>query len=143
DLRVLIVISQRVGVWDETQTQTETGQRRGSPPPRAKFRFVSRGNPRRCRQAEEAGQAQERLALRGSVRRSVGFVIRFFLCTGRALLDPISPSHKHSCHPERREGSASRVHARYYWLLSTGGYLTRRRFGAILGRIELLPVPTG
>jgi hypothetical protein len=34
-------------------------------------------------------------------------------------------------------------HARYYWLLLAEGHLTRRRFGAILGRIALLPVPTG
>jgi hypothetical protein len=34
-------------------------------------------------------------------------------------------------------------HARYYWLLLAEGHLTRRRFGAMLGRIGLLPVPTG
>ena len=34
-------------------------------------------------------------------------------------------------------------HARYYWLLLAEGHLTRRRFGAMLGRIALLPVPTG
>jgi hypothetical protein len=33
-------------------------------------------------------------------------------------------------------------HARYYWLLLAEGHLTRRRFGAMLGRIALLPVPT-
>jgi hypothetical protein len=32
-------------------------------------------------------------------------------------------------------------HARYYWLLLAEGHLTRRRFGAMLGRIALLPVP--
>ena len=34
-------------------------------------------------------------------------------------------------------------HARYYWLLLAEGHLTRRRFGAMLGRITLLPIPTG
>jgi hypothetical protein len=34
-------------------------------------------------------------------------------------------------------------HARYYWLLLAEGHLTRRRFVAMLGRIALLPIPTG
>ena len=34
-------------------------------------------------------------------------------------------------------------HARYYWLLLAEGHLTRRRFGAMLGRIVVLPMPTG
>jgi hypothetical protein len=34
-------------------------------------------------------------------------------------------------------------HARHYWLLLAEGHLNRRRFGAMLGRIALLPVPTG
>ena len=34
-------------------------------------------------------------------------------------------------------------HARYYWLLLAEGDLNRRRFGAMLDRISLLPVPTG
>jgi hypothetical protein len=34
-------------------------------------------------------------------------------------------------------------HARYYWLLLAEGHLTRRLFGAMLGWIALLPVPTG
>jgi hypothetical protein len=34
-------------------------------------------------------------------------------------------------------------HARYYWLLLAEGHLTRRRFGAMLGRIALLRIPTG
>jgi Transposase DDE domain group 1 len=34
-------------------------------------------------------------------------------------------------------------HSRYYWLLLAEGHLTRRRFGAMLGRIALLPIPTG
>ena len=34
-------------------------------------------------------------------------------------------------------------HARYYWLLLTEGHLMRRRFGAMLGRIALLPLQTG
>jgi len=34
-------------------------------------------------------------------------------------------------------------HARYYWLLLAEGHLTRRRFGAMLGRIALLPVRAG
>jgi hypothetical protein len=32
-------------------------------------------------------------------------------------------------------------HARYYWLLPAEGHLTRRLFGAMVGRIELLPLP--
>jgi hypothetical protein len=31
-------------------------------------------------------------------------------------------------------------HARYYWLLLAEGHLNRRRFGAMLGRISLLPL---
>jgi hypothetical protein len=34
-------------------------------------------------------------------------------------------------------------HARYYWLFLAEGHLNRRRFRAMLGRIALLPVPTG
>jgi hypothetical protein len=34
-------------------------------------------------------------------------------------------------------------HARYYWLLLAEGHLNRRRFGAMLRRIEMLPVPAG
>ena len=34
-------------------------------------------------------------------------------------------------------------HARYYWLLLAESHLTRRLFGAMVGRISALPVPTG
>ena len=34
-------------------------------------------------------------------------------------------------------------HARYHSLLLAERHLTRRRFGAMLGRMALLPVPTG
>ena len=34
-------------------------------------------------------------------------------------------------------------HARYYWLLLAESGLTRRLFGAMLRRIELLPLPSG
>jgi hypothetical protein len=34
-------------------------------------------------------------------------------------------------------------HARYYWLLLAEGHLNRRRFGAMLSRIALLPLRTG
>jgi hypothetical protein len=34
-------------------------------------------------------------------------------------------------------------HARYYWLLLAEGHLNRRRFGAMLRRIVMLPVPAG
>jgi len=34
-------------------------------------------------------------------------------------------------------------HARYYWLYLAEGHLNRRRFGAMLGRIALVPTPTG
>jgi hypothetical protein len=34
-------------------------------------------------------------------------------------------------------------HARYYWLLLAESHLTRRLFGAMVGRIESLPLPAG
>ena len=34
-------------------------------------------------------------------------------------------------------------HARYYWLLLAESHLTRRLFGATLGRIAALPSPAG
>jgi Transposase DDE domain group 1 len=34
-------------------------------------------------------------------------------------------------------------HARYYWLFLAEGHLTRRRFGAMVRRIEWLPLPAG
>ncbi len=34
-------------------------------------------------------------------------------------------------------------HARYYWLLLAESHLTRRLFGSILRRTELLPSPAG
>jgi len=34
-------------------------------------------------------------------------------------------------------------HARYYWLLLAEGHLNRRRFGAMLRRIAMLPAPAG
>jgi hypothetical protein len=34
-------------------------------------------------------------------------------------------------------------HARYLWLLLAESHLTRRLFGAMLRRIERLPVPAG
>jgi Transposase DDE domain group 1 len=34
-------------------------------------------------------------------------------------------------------------HARYYWLLLAESHLTRRLFGAMLGRIKSLPLPAG
>ena len=34
-------------------------------------------------------------------------------------------------------------HARYYWLLLAEGHLTRRLFGAMVRRIEALPMPAG
>ena len=33
--------------------------------------------------------------------------------------------------------------ARYHWLLLAESHLTRRLFGAMVGRIAALPVPTG
>ena len=33
--------------------------------------------------------------------------------------------------------------ARYYWLTPAESHLTRRLFGAMVGRIDALPVPTG
>jgi len=34
-------------------------------------------------------------------------------------------------------------HARYYWLLLAEGQLTRERFGSMLRRIAVLPLPNG
>ncbi len=34
-------------------------------------------------------------------------------------------------------------HARYYWLLLAESHLTRRLFGAMVGRIEALALPAG
>jgi hypothetical protein len=34
-------------------------------------------------------------------------------------------------------------HARYYWLLLAEGHLTRRIFGAVVRRMEALPVTAG
>ena len=34
-------------------------------------------------------------------------------------------------------------HARYYWLMLAESHLTRRLFGAIVGRIDGLPLPSG
>lgn len=34
-------------------------------------------------------------------------------------------------------------HARYYWLFLAESHLNRQRFGAMLGRIVLLPIPIG
>ncbi len=34
-------------------------------------------------------------------------------------------------------------HARYYWLLLAEGHLHRHLFGQMLGRISVLPVPSG
>ena len=34
-------------------------------------------------------------------------------------------------------------HARYYWLLLAESHMTKRLFGAMVGRIAALPVPTG
>ena len=34
-------------------------------------------------------------------------------------------------------------HARYYWLVLAESHLTRRLFGAMLGKIATLPSPTG
>ena len=42
-----------------------------------------------------------------------------------------------------KTGGRLMKHVRFYWLLPAEGHLTRRRFGAMLGRIALLPIPTG
>ena len=34
-------------------------------------------------------------------------------------------------------------HARYYWLFLAEGHLTRRQFGAMVGRVEALTLPAG
>jgi Transposase DDE domain group 1 len=47
--------------------------------------------------------------------------------------------------PQRLVKTGGRLvkHARYYWLLLAEEHLNRRRFGAMLSRIALLPIPTG
>lgn len=42
-----------------------------------------------------------------------------------------------------KTGSRMVKYARYYWLLLAEGHLNRRRFGAMLRRIVMLPVPAG
>ncbi len=42
-----------------------------------------------------------------------------------------------------KTGSRLVKHARYYWLLLAESHLTRRLFGAMVRRIELLPLPAG
>ncbi|MBZ5562731.1 MAG: transposase [Acidobacteriia bacterium] len=42
-----------------------------------------------------------------------------------------------------RTGGRLVKHARYYWLLLAEGHLTRRLFGSMVQRIELLPLPAG
>jgi len=45
--------------------------------------------------------------------------------------------------PQRLGKTGGRLvkHARYYWLLLAESHLTRRLFGAMVRRIELLPLP--
>jgi hypothetical protein len=43
----------------------------------------------------------------------------------------------------RGEGGRLLKHAKYYWLLLAESHVTRRLFGAMVGRIELLPLPAG
>jgi len=42
-----------------------------------------------------------------------------------------------------KTGGRLTKHARDYWLLLADGHLTRRLFGAMVRRIEALPVPAG
>jgi hypothetical protein len=42
-----------------------------------------------------------------------------------------------------KDGRALVKHARYYWLLLAQSHLTRRLFGNMLRRMEVLPVPAG
>jgi hypothetical protein len=42
-----------------------------------------------------------------------------------------------------KTGGREVKHARYYWLLLAESHLTRRLFGAMLGRIPALPLPAG
>jgi hypothetical protein len=46
---------------------------------------------------------------------------------------------------QRRVKTGGRLvkHARYYWLMLAESHLTRRLFGAMVGRIAALPVATG
>ena len=50
-----------------------------------------------------------------------------------------------TCFQQRLVKTGGRLvkHARYYWLLLAERHLTRRLFGAILRRIELLSLPAG
>jgi len=60
---------------------------------------------------------------------------------------PVRPIEKYSLTSLQQRlvktGGRLMKYARYYWLLLAEGHLNRRRFGAMLGRIELLPVPAG
>jgi hypothetical protein len=42
-----------------------------------------------------------------------------------------------------KTGGRMLKYARYYWLLLAEGHMNRRRFGAMLRRIVMLPVPAG
>ena len=65
------------------------------------------------------------------------------------MVVPPSPETKAS--PRKAFGTASPVqrrrrlvkHARYYWLLLAESHLTRRLLGAMVGRIDALPLPSG
>jgi Transposase DDE domain group 1 len=47
--------------------------------------------------------------------------------------------------PQRLVKTGGRLlkHARYYWLVLAESHLTRRLFGAMLGKIAALPSPAG
>jgi hypothetical protein len=45
--------------------------------------------------------------------------------------------------PSVKTGERLVKHACYYWLFPAEGHLNRRWFGAMLGRVALLSVPTG
>jgi hypothetical protein len=65
---------------------------------------------------------------------------------GRNFLPPLCLSKPHTSDLAlvvERTGGRLVKHAHYYWLFLTEGHLDRRRFGAMLGRIALLPIPMG
>jgi hypothetical protein len=90
-----------------------------------------RGSSKRAKNpiAEARGCATNSKGLRASIRRAR--IFRFSL--GGIL----------STRKRQRTVPELVKHARYHWLLLAEGHLTRRRFGEMLGRIALLPIPTG
>ena len=76
----------------------------------------------------------------------------------KSTLGPVRLNKNTTCEVQQRVGNWSLAslqqrsvktggrlvkHARYYWLLLAESHLTRRLFGAVVRRIEALPLPAG